>query len=243
MPTYKTSGIVIRRHNLGEADRIITFMTVDYGKVRAVARGVRKIKSRLAGHVELFCRSDLMLAQGRNLDVLTSARLQFHPALTEDYTGLQAAYLFAEMTDRLTEEGQAHPEVFSALAAGLEQLAAGEAGQLAELNFKLRLLDALGYRPQLNGCGNCGYKGGDRDYYFNSDGGGLTCAACPHGGQAGLSQAAIKLWRLILRSGANLGQIKGSQEAAEASLPVLDGFLEFLFGRRFASRDILTAGR
>ena len=126
MATYKTRGIVLRRHNLGEADRIITFLTTDRGKLRAVARGVRRIKSRQAGHLELFSETDLMLAEGRNLDIITSARLRVvDDRLTSDLRRLGTAYLMAEMTDVLLDDNEPQADIYASLGAGLAALRAG----------------------------------------------------------------------------------------------------------------------
>ncbi len=103
----------MRRMNLGEADRIITFITPDHGKLKAVARGVRRIKSRLAGHLELFGDVQLMLARGHNLDVITSARAaQSHLAIADDLERLSQAYLMAEMVDKLVREESVGPGVY-----------------------------------------------------------------------------------------------------------------------------------
>src|SRR5438045_828289 len=105
MAFYKTTGIVLRRMNLGEADRIITILTRDHGKVRAVAKGVRRIKSRMAGHLELFGAVELMFAEGRNLDIITSARLMRSAELLSDTPKtLGYAFLLTEMLDRLIDE-------------------------------------------------------------------------------------------------------------------------------------------
>jgi DNA repair protein RecO (recombination protein O) len=237
MATYKTKGIVVGRHNLGEADRIMVILTPEHGVVRAVARGVRRIKSRMAGHLELFCESELMLAEGRNLDVVTSARLLWHGDLTADYSRLQTAYLVAEMISRLSGEEQAHPGMYELVQATLQRLADGaDAGPALELWFKLRLLDVLGHRPDLAGCMICGSDDAADRYYFNNELGGLVDSAHKTAANLELSQQQIKLWRLMF--GHDFDTIRRVPEAGElaaGSLGVINGFYHYTFGRTFHS--------
>lgn len=114
MPTeriYRTQAVVLRRHNIGEADRVLTLFTPTYGKVRAVAKGVRRMKSRLAGHVELFSRVDVLLAHGRSLDIVTQAEVRDpYRALRGDLWKAAYASYVAELVDRFAEERHDGPE-------------------------------------------------------------------------------------------------------------------------------------
>ncbi|MBU6287513.1 MAG: DNA repair protein RecO [Chloroflexi bacterium] len=114
MPTeriYRTHAVVLRRHNIGEADRVLTLFTPTYGKVRAVAKGVRRMKSRLAGHVELFSRVDVLLAHGRSLDIVTQAEVRdpFRALRGDLWKAAYASYV-AELVDRFAEERHDGPE-------------------------------------------------------------------------------------------------------------------------------------
>ena len=114
MPTervYRTQAVVLRRHNIGEADRVLTLFTPTHGKIRAVAKGVRRMKSRLAGHVELFSRVDILLAHGRTLDIVTQAEVR-DPflALRGDLWKAAYASYVAELVDRFAEERHDGPE-------------------------------------------------------------------------------------------------------------------------------------
>ena len=114
---------MLRRHDLGETDRILTLYTRDHGKVKAIAKGVRKPSSRKAGHVELFMRVDVLVARGRELDVLTQAEMldAFLPARNDLVRATYAAH-FVELVDAFTEEGDASPPLFQLLANGLAWL-------------------------------------------------------------------------------------------------------------------------
>jgi DNA repair protein RecO (recombination protein O) len=235
MPTYQTTGIIIGRTNFGEADRVIRILTADHGKISAVAKGVRKIKSRSGGHLELFGEVNLMLATGRNLDIITSARLRWYPhALTGGYDRLGLAFALVLAVDRLTEPGQAHPALYDLLNEALRALDAGAAGPLPELWFKLRLLDILGYRPDLTACIVCGRHDPDTTYTFSPERGGLVCAADAGLGDLPLTHDDIKCWRLLASHPyATISHITGAAAMATTGLPACDAFYEFHLGRAF----------
>ncbi len=235
MATYATPAIILGRHNFGEADRVLVLLTPERGIVRVVARGVRKIKSRLAGHLELFCESDLMLAEGRNLDVVTSARL-IHPLpIGDDYERMRLAYLCAEMVARLSGEQEPHPGLYELVREFFAALAGGTADATAELWFKLRLLDRLGYRPELDRCVVCNtLTTAGREYALNVEKGGLVDRQC--GGGLALSPNQIKLWRLMLvRPLAAVRSVATAPELVVQTLPFADAFYDYTFGKRFRS--------
>ncbi len=239
MPTYQTSAIVIGRHNFGEADRVMVLLTPHRGVIRAVAKGVRRIKSRLAGHLELFCESDLMLAEGRNLDIVTSARLRRHVSVTADYDRLRLAYLLAEMVNKLGSDGD-HPGLFELVQDTLLMLELGEAGALMELWFKLRLLDVLGYRPQLQACMVCQGSQPDAKYAFSPSLGGIVHVSCAGADAHPMVPVGIKFWRVLLGHPLDVAQrIDGAGQLAAGTLPACDAFYDHLFGRRFRSSEVL----
>lgn len=240
MPTYQTTGIIIGRTNFGEADRIIRFIAPEKGKVSAVAKGVRKIKSRTAGHLEPFSETSLMLATGRNLDVVTSARLIWYPhQLAADYTALSLAFALTTAIDRLTEPGQSQAGLYDLLSEGLHALDAGADGPLPELWFKLRLLRILGYQPELMHCVICGRHESTTDYAFSPERGGIVCHADAGPLDQAIATPAIKFWRLL--SGqryATISHITGAASLAEATLTLCDTFYEHHLGRAFRPGQI-----
>ncbi len=233
MPSYQTTGLVIGRTNFGEADRIIRLLTPQYGKLSAVARGVRKIKSRTAGHLELFGEVVLQLATGRQLDTITSARLVWYPhALTDDYGRLALAYAFGALIDRIAQEHQAQPELYEHLREALAALSDGAAGPLIELWFKLRLLQLAGYRPELQRCVACGQDNPDASYAFDAARGGIVCTACASAGSHAMPTNTIKLWRLLSDYPyTTVSQITGAATLAASSLPWCDEFYEHHLGK------------
>jgi len=177
--TYRVEAIVLRRIDFGEADRVIVLFTRERGKMPVVAKGVRRISSRMAGHLELFTQSELQLAKGQNLDVVTQAEMR-NPfrALREDLTRTSTAYLVAELADALTEEGVEQPEVYELMAATFEALGTTDDPRLVAVHYQLRLLDVTGFRPVLQRCVLC-----DRDLQpgrnsFSPFLGGALCPDC-----------------------------------------------------------------
>ena len=155
---YRTEAVVLRRSDFSEADRLLTLYTPRFGKRRVIAKGVRKTTSRLAGHIELFTRVQLLLAQGRNLDIVTQAEIVVpYRALRLDLERISLAYYVAELLDKLTgeteEEGQI--PVYTLLVETLDALDTAPRPELAVRRFELRLLALLGYRPYLFNCASC----------------------------------------------------------------------------------------
>jgi len=176
---YRTEAIVLRRRDFGEADRILTLFTRDRGKISAIAKGVRRIASRKSGHVELFTHTGLLLAQGRNLDIVTQAEtIQPFRAVRDDLIRTTYAYHIAELVDRLSAEGVPSPMVFDLLREMLAALAEVEDPSLAARHFEMRLLGLLGYRPQLANCVDCGADVDAGGNAFGPDAGGVLCPAC-----------------------------------------------------------------
>lgn len=235
MSSYNATGIVIGRTNIGEADRIVRFLTPEHGKLSAVAKGVRKIKSRSAGHLELFGEVNLMLTTGRSLDIITSARLSWYPhALAADYTKLGLAYAAATMVDRLTQEREAQPELYAHLAEMLRAIDEGAVGALIELWFKLRLLQLTGFRPELEHCLVCGQHDADTAYAFDAPRGGIVCLGCGGAMARAMSRDIIKLWRLLCDYPyATVSHIGGGEALAADSVSLCDEFYEHHIGRAF----------
>ncbi len=156
MPLYKAEAIVIRRTNLGEADRIVTLFTRDQGKLAAVAKGARKPKSRFGGRLELFTHVRVLLAVGRTLDVVSQVEvIDPFASLRESLTRVGYASLVAEAVDRATADREPSPEIFSLVRTSLELIRDGD-DHLAAIWFAGQLLLAIGYGPIFERCVVCG---------------------------------------------------------------------------------------
>ena len=143
--TYRTEGIILKRLSVGEADRILTIFTKHYGKIRAIAKGVRKITSRKGGNVELFNHVTLFLVRGRNLDILTEAQaLNTFKDWRKDLKKVGLAYYLCELVDRLTPEEQENRAVFDLLKKSLSQTGKKKPLDLVR-GFEENLLEELGF--------------------------------------------------------------------------------------------------
>lgn len=190
MPVYKAEGVVLRRQVIGEADRTITLLTREYGKLRAVARGTRKITSRLGGLVEPFTHGRFLLARGRSLDVVAQVEVvRAFPGIRDDLVRSGYAAYVVELADRFLPERDRHEDVFDLVVralGGLEQ-ADEEAAEMGTLWFGLRLASDLGYRPEVETCVECGRSlprqavGPIAAWGFSPGAGGALCPACAAG--------------------------------------------------------------
>lgn len=177
MPSYRAEAIVLRTHKLGEADRIITLLTRERGKVRAVAKGVRRTKSKFGARLEPFSRVDLLVFEGKNLDIITQAESlnAYGQDLALDYSLWTAGQTMLETADRLTPEDSISAEAqYLLLVGALRTLVTGEhtAGLVLDA-FLLRSLSMAGYSPTLNACVICGVAG--TQPFFHVSTGGALC--------------------------------------------------------------------
>jgi DNA repair protein RecO (recombination protein O) len=182
----KAQGVVLRSIRFGEADRIVHLYTPQRGKVGAIAKGVRRSRSRFGGRLEPFFRLDLVLHEGRGdlLTVTSAETVAAHARLRGDARALDTAARACDAVTRLFDTGEPHPNVFNLLCNELALLDAragaddfsGHANQLA---FRLKLLVAAGFAPQLAACASCG----EREHLtgFSGAAGGVVCAACEAG--------------------------------------------------------------
>lgn len=184
MGIYKADAVVLRSRVYGEADRILTLFTKEAGKVSAIAKGVRKPKSRLRGAVQLFSHTRLVLYTGKSLDTISQGEAEEEFLYLErDLERFATASYCAELVDRLTAANQPHPEVFFLLLSAFRSLEKGDPELLARV-FELKLLSLLGYRPRLTGCveGNHSLqpsgRGAPGPIWFSISKGGLLCPAC-----------------------------------------------------------------
>ncbi|WP_435747140.1 DNA repair protein RecO [Nocardioides sp. SYSU DS0663] len=191
MPLYRDEAIVLRTHKLGEADRIITLLTRQHGRVRAVARGVRRTTSRFGSRLEPFTHVDLQLAEGRNLDTITQAETltPFSAGIGVDYDRYTAGTVMLETAERVSvEEKEPAVQQFLLLVGGLRAMSTGQRrpGQVLD-SYLLRSLSVAGYAPSFEHCARCGLlpnpeKGPHR--WFNPSMGGVLCATCRVPGSA-----------------------------------------------------------
>jgi DNA repair protein RecO (recombination protein O) len=175
---YHTEAIVLKKADLGEADRILTLYTPHLGKIRAVAKGVRRPQSKLGGHIEPLSHSEMLLTCGQTLDIVSQGQaIESFLPLYDDLWRASWALYAAELVDKFTPEGEENFPIFSLLLDTLHQLCLTHKGELILCYFELHLLDHLGYRPQLQRCLNCNSPLRPTSNFF-SPSGGVLCPLC-----------------------------------------------------------------
>lgn len=194
MALYRDQAIIVRTHKLGESDRIVTCITERHGKVRAVAKGVRKTKSKFGARLEPTSHVALQLYEGRELDIVTQAESIDHfKAIREDLDRLTRAVTLLEAADQLSLEREPNPELYRMLLGALRTLAARN-GPLVVAGFHWKVLALEGFRPMVEGCVVCDTP--DGLVAFDPTEGGLLCGEHRRGTR--LSAEAVELLQQIL---------------------------------------------
>jgi DNA repair protein RecO (recombination protein O) len=207
---YRDEGVVLRVQKLGEADRIITLLTRRHGRVRAVAKGVRRTRSKFGSTVEPFSHVDVQLYAGRNLDIVTQAESlhAYGDELVGDYGRYTAGTAVLETAERLTaEEREPSLRLFLLVVGALRALTERDPSLVLDA-FLLRAMSVSGYAPALVDCARCAAPGPHRA--FSVPAGGVVCATCRPQGAASPNPAALGLMADLLA---------GEWDAAEAAGP------------------------
>jgi DNA repair protein RecO (recombination protein O) len=180
---FKTEAIVLRSIRFGEADRILHLYSEDRGRLGAIAKGARRLKSRLGGRIEPFARVNLILREGRgDLCTLTGAdTVHAHPALRERRTSLERATQACDAVLRVLDSNEPNRPAYNLLARELQLLDADPAAatRAQALAFRIKLLLAAGFTPELAACASCG----EREHLgaFSAAAGGVVCPGCEAG--------------------------------------------------------------
>ena len=205
--SFRAEAVVLRHANWGEADRILTLYTREQGKLRAIAKGVRKIRSHKAGHLEPFTHITVQLARSRDIPIVTQVEtIDPYLPLREDLTRTGYAAYVLELLDRFTYEQEGgNPPMFRLLTDTLERLCSTAEVWPVVRFYEMRLLEFLGFRPQLFECANCRNAIQAVDQFFSASAGGVICPNCG-GGLPGLwpvTVDVVKYMRHFQRSSYN----------------------------------------
>jgi DNA repair protein RecO (recombination protein O) len=178
---YTTDAIVLSRFDLGEADRVLTLITPTGGKLKAIAKGIRRPTSRLGGSLEPFAELSVALARGRTFDVVTEVRVgHAWLKLRDDLESAATAWYLAELADRSLEERHAAEPLYALLRRAYELLDAGMAPGRVARWFEMHLLDELGVRPEIDRCVECDRMlESDERFRWVPPVGGVVCERCP----------------------------------------------------------------
>jgi DNA repair protein RecO (recombination protein O) len=177
--TYQTEAVIIKKTKLGEADRILTLYSRDIGKIQGVAKGIRRPRSKLAGHLELLSYSQVTFARGRSIDTIIGSQTIDSFLPLKNSLDLTAYALYAaEMVNQFTPEHQENQALFQLLVETMQRLGGAAVPQLLLRYFELHLLEISGYRPQLQECVACRRPLEPVTNLFSSSAGGVLCAEC-----------------------------------------------------------------
>lgn len=233
------SGIVLRSYPFGEADKIVVLLSPLHGKLRTVAKGVRKTKSRFGARLESFMEVDVVLYEGRNLDLITQAELRTaFPALRSDLAAVSAASTMAEVVDAVAQENEPSIALYELFRTGLTALDAGSTSTDVLTAFLLQLLQVQGLAPALDRCASCGRSNGlDR---FSVAAGGIVCGECRPEGSVRLRTGLVP--HLHALAGAELISIGTvDEDLARDAMWVTRRFVEFHLERRLVSMAVLES--
>ena len=211
---YRDEGVVLRAIKLGEADRIVTIFTQGHGKIRAVAKGIRKTTSKFGARLEPTSRVALQCYKGRELDIVTQAEtLESNRVLREEYALLTRAVPMLEAVDQVAQDREPNPALYRMLTGALRTLATTR-NPLVTPAFFWKLLSLEGFHPMLDACARCGESperdrqpGARRSEHelvaFDLDEGGTVCRACARGGGRPVTPDGLALLRRVLGGGLN----------------------------------------
>ncbi len=242
--TYRSEAIVLRRRDFGEADRMLTLYSREFGKIQALAKGARKPLTRKTGHVELFMRSQFMFAKGKNIDIVTQAELvEAYPALRDDLVRTTYASYAVELLDRFTAEADRDLRKYDLLSQALGWFADSDNLLLAARFYELRLLSAAGFQPQLFHCVSCGEPIQEQDQFFSPELGGLLCPNCQQADTRAwpLSSSAVKVLRYLqTRDWQTVSRLHLKRPLHAELEGVMHHYLHYLLERQLKSVDFLN---
>ncbi len=250
MPLVKTTAIILKSRKWGEADRIVTLFTKELGKIRGVARGARRLKSRFGAalepftccHVNLFEKPGDSLFRVSHVDVMTSCQ-----ALREDLDLMMSAARMVNVVAAVTPDGDPDAELFATLEQGLLSLPQSRDPAFTALLFQIRLLGLTGFRPQTDHCASCSKTRVLGDPQFSAVAGGLVCSICAarqrvrcialSRGSVLFLQQAIRLAPMLVTRLKATGRVRSEIEAA------IEGYVTVVAGKRLPPVDFLSPPR
>jgi len=241
---YRTEAVVLKYADFGEADRLLTLYTPLMGKLRAIAKGVRKTTSRKSGHLEPFMRTRLLLARGRDLDIISQAEVvEPYQALRTDLWRLGYASYLCELLDSFAQEEEENEPVYTLLVNALGWISTDTDLDLPTRYYELCLLSYTGYRPQLFRCLQCDHEIRPERNYFSPSEGGLLCPSCGAGRADALPIALnpLKVLRFLQSNDyAACRQVRISAETHREMERILQAYIAYHLEKRLKSTAFLN---
>jgi DNA repair protein RecO (recombination protein O) len=245
--SHKTEAIVLRFLDYGESDRIVTFYTRDYGKIRGIAKGARRSRKRFANALELFCFSQIVFSRkGRDsLALLEESNVYHHfENIRQDLEKTLMSSYIVDLTDQFTLEDKKSTELFQLLHDFLEQINGGDCTEALLRFFEIRLLKYAGYQPVLDRCVACQAPVNGTDVYqFHARAGGIRCGACHQPGEASLPVSPGTVKTLLMGRDiemTKMNRLLMSERSAQESRQMLTHFIRHLLGKELKSHQVLN---
>ena len=239
---YKTQGIILRHYAFAEADYILSIFTPTKGKVRAIVKGARKLKSRLGGHVEPIMLTSFLLTKGHNLDLVNQAQcIDSFRVIREDLTKLSKALYILDLVDAITNESQSNNDIYLLLLDTLKTLSSDRNNNLIPF-FQIKLLALSGFMPELYKCVNCGKQIVQDLHRFSSDNGGVICDSCSsfNGRIFTLSVSSLKTLRFFqIAHYYQVSNLSLDNDTNKELRDLLDAFLFSTIGKELKSSNFI----
>jgi len=246
LPVQTTKAIVIKSHSLGEVDKIISFYTSDFGKVRSVARGIKRPKNRYGGSLELLNYGDLVffLRPHKDLQIINSFDiLDSFNTLKDDLTKTAYAFYIAELLDATGAEGKVNNAAFQLTLQALSTMKDVTHPQLLVHAYELQLLTSMGFRPQLHNCVGCSGNITGKTFRFSPPLGGMLCSKCFYKDVSALSlsRGTCELMKRMQTLDLSLVKRINASDAVKQELKkILSTFISFQLERQFKSLEFIT---
>lgn len=245
MRNYKTRGIILRSYDFGEADKIITIFGENHGKIKAVAKGVRKTKSRFGGRLEPFTYVHLMMAKGRNLDIITGAEIICpFQGIKSNLDRMTSGFGMLDILDKVSAEKQEEVEIFHLTLKALESLEKSSNNfSLLLAAFDIKLVAYSGYLPDLSSCVICKKTPPFSRYLFSYEQGGILCPECNLNSPMTriISDKALSVLKSILQEDLDtLENIKISSDLEKEITSFLNDYIDYYLQTRLKSREYLS---
>jgi len=243
MHSLKTYGIIIKRSNYSEADRILTILTDRFGKIKAIAKGVRKIKSRMAGSLEPYMLVNLQLHEGKTFYIVTGAEIiEEYKNIHSEIKKTAQAYFVGELVDKFLEEHQRAETIFEISQQILSAIENDEK-DLVISAYQLKIVEAAGFKPELFDCLHCKEKLSAGQNFWDHVEGGVICSSCQqkfnHGNE--ISDEAIKVLRFIEQNSfKNIAKLKLEQKIENELDKILLEYIKNILERDIKSRKFLN---
>lgn len=238
----KTQGVIIKRMDYSEADRILTILTLDHGKIKAIAKGSRKILSKMGGSLEPFCLVNFIFHQGKSFYIVTSATVEnYFEKIHTDINKTAKAFYIGELIDKFLEEEESHPKVFELFVKYLQALDDDNDEILIPV-FSAKILENLGFRPVTGECLHCRKKLFPEQNFWDDVEGGVICQACHdkfgHGKK--IDNDIIKILRLIFSEKFSVGSKLNIDEGYKKTVArILENYVEGVIERELKSKNFL----